>query len=530
MDKISTFNIGVTLDTLRGSFQRGDIPDNLHRPMHALLKRLTHLAVNEPVSVYLFSSERDAELRHFFGYALAKALLKHIPSTLLVDCEFLEIGMSGVVPQKDALGFLDLVLYGSSLGVITQETAGGVHVVGAGSFPVTKRMPFILSAFEEAQRRLVHHARCAIFSGPLYEDEGEIHSLVGAVDVPVLFRAVEGVGATVVDPIEEQIVSRWNKELLSVRVTEVEEKQTAVERPAAKEPEGIGVGTPPVAPVDIDEEKTIASLDEMLSTEPPPLRGPSTPAPGEPPARPAPEKETKTEKTYVPEWAEESVAPTRKRRRQGSMFSRIATWVIGIIIVVLVVWWVRQGGEQGEGVTAQQGNDEVTVVENDGATSSPESETDAGQGSQPADTTAVDAVAAQPDAETTPPPLAEEVTTSESPAVEEEKPTGDSTPVATAEELIESDDILILADLENEWDGYYVVHISSFKTSASARKEVAYLKGKGFPVFIVYLDLGAKGNWYRVYAGPLKTRDDARSMKKNLDDTPGVRFTAITRM
>ena len=49
-------------------------------------------------------------------------------------------------------------------------------------------------------------------------------------------------------------------------------------------------------------------------------------------------------------------------------------------------------------------------------------------------------------------------------------------------------------------------------------------------MFIVFLDLGTKGNWYRVYAGPIDTRDDARNLKKLLDDTPRVRFTRITRV
>ena len=40
-------------------------------------------------------------------------------------------------------------------------------MVGAGSFPVTKRMPFVETAFDDASRRLAAHARCALFVGPL---------------------------------------------------------------------------------------------------------------------------------------------------------------------------------------------------------------------------------------------------------------------------------------------------------------------------------------------------------------------------
>jgi cell division septation protein DedD len=85
-------------------------------------------------------------------------------------------------------------------------------------------------------------------------------------------------------------------------------------------------------------------------------------------------------------------------------------------------------------------------------------------------------------------------------------------------------------DVENSWGGYYLIHISSFRESGKARNEVVNLEERGFPVFIVFLNLGPKGSWYRVYAGPLDTRDDARAMKKLLDDTPGVRFTRITQV
>jgi cell division septation protein DedD len=56
---------------------------------------------------------------------------------------------------------------------------------------------------------------------------------------------------------------------------------------------------------------------------------------------------------------------------------------------------------------------------------------------------------------------------------------------------------------------------------------VAFLESHEFPVFIVFLDLGPKGKWYRVYAGPFQTRDEAVEVKKNLDAVPQVRFTRI---
>ena len=80
------------------------------------------------------------------------------------------------------------------------------------------------------------------------------------------------------------------------------------------------------------------------------------------------------------------------------------------------------------------------------------------------------------------------------------------------------------------WNGWYAIHISSFQESVRAREEVSFLQSREFPVFIVFLDLGAKGKWYRVYAGPFETREEARDVKKNLDAIPQVRFTRITKI
>ena len=97
-------------------------------------------------------------------------------------------------------------------------------------------------------------------------------------------------------------------------------------------------------------------------------------------------------------------------------------------------------------------------------------------------------------------------------------------------QLINAEDIQVMEDLNRKYRGWFMIHISSFQTSARAREEAAFLQSREFPVFIVFLDLGPKGKWYRVYAGPFETRDEARDVKKNLDAIPQVRFTRITKI
>ncbi|MDH3197891.1 MAG: hypothetical protein OEO21_06595, partial [Candidatus Krumholzibacteria bacterium] len=309
MDRVSTYQVGATAEVLHGALERGTLPPELHEPLRALVQRVTRIASEQELSIYLFSGDESAEVRDLFAYALARALRPHVPSTLVVDCDFLAVGMHGVVPQKDALGFLDLLLYGSSIGVITQEAPGGVRTVGAGSFPVTKRMPFVMGAFEDASRRLAKHARCVIFTGPLDDDDGELHPLIGAVDLPVLVRgALEAPTSGIPDPVEEQLAEHFRADLISVRVT----------APAASPPGVDEVGAAPTS-----------------AAQPPAER----PAPD---ARPAAGEPAEPETVA----ADGPTAPVAvgiedfEEPRFNATLPRVFVGVFVVIVIASVVWWV----------------------------------------------------------------------------------------------------------------------------------------------------------------------------------------------
>jgi len=543
MDKISSYNIGISVESLRNGFKLGVVPESLHEPFHSLLPRLTRAASESPTEVYLFSSDDIAEIRDLFGYSLTAALMQHVPSTLLVDCGFTTVGLSGVVPERDALGFLDLLLYGSSLGVITQETSGGVHVVGAGSFPVTKKMPFVLNSFEEASRRLVAHSRCAIYCGPLYDDNGELHPLVGVVDVPILVRATKA-GAGVEDPIEEQVSAQCDSELLSVRIN-LRDAPVVTATPESSDDELFAepeVVPPPAPEPKFEEISPTTSTTQQLDsqsvppvtpppprTEPPPSleppRAPATPPPpaaaGEPPMAEAP----------MVEFEEEYGRSSRGERKYASLVPKIVTIAVALVVVAFLVWWFN--AERRNGVDSDPGQVAATQ------TGKPDADPAAGGGEgagTPVDTAAggvaTDSLLPQGAAQATETQTTPAPTLTEDPPVRP-PPTGTETPpiVQTdAVAAIDSDNILVLDDLESEWGGSFVIHVSSFRESDKARTEVSHLVDLDYPVFIVYIDLGVKGKWYRVYAGPFERREEARNVKKNLDDTPGVRFTRITQI
>lgn len=461
MSRITTFQIPLRPEELRPPIFAGAAETPLAEPLQALVAAVSRRAADASVTIYLCADDDSARARDDFAMALARTLTAHVPSTLLIDCDFLHPGLSELMPQKDALGFLDYLLYGSSIGVITQDY-DGVHMVGAGSFPVTKRMPFAESAFADASKRLVTHARCALFVGPAFDGDGGRHPLTGTVDVVATVRT--SMRHPRLDSIEEQIASA-GPELWSIRLTGA----------TAPEPAHVSAPAPP-----------------MRTPERPVERAVERPA-----ERPAP----------VPS----STAALDETRIGASLAPRIAVILFGLLVIAFVVWWFTQNRNAGNLTTEPSPSGAVAT------------DTARVTNPVPRDTTTI-----KPPAATTP---AGSDTTATTPATSTPPgTTGNSTGTAGragGTTLVSSADIQVMEDLNRRFRGWYMIHISSFQTSTRARDEVAFLESHEFPVFIVFLDLGPKGKWYRVYVGPFQTREEASEVKKNLDAVPQVRFTRI---
>ena len=76
----------------------------------------------------------------------------------------------------------------------------------------------------------------------------------------------------------------------------------------------------------------------------------------------------------------------------------------------------------------------------------------------------------------------------------------------------------------------YGLHVSSFKTLKRANKEIERLSSLGLEASIMAVDLGDKGQWYRVLAGRYPTRADAKKAAPQtasllgLDQLPIIEF------
>ena len=492
MNRVSIYQIPVASNVLQSAVAANDVPPALVQPMQAMVAAIAHRAAEAPLCIYVCAEDDLAPARDGFAAVLAKSLSAHVASTLLVDCDFLKIGLHGLVPQPDALGFLDFLLYGSSIGVVTQDAATGVRVVGAGSFPVTKRMPFVASAFEDAARRLVTHARCVVFAGPATLEDGHVHPLASECDITVFVRGEEIARrprAAAEAGAMEEAVAADGAEVWSVRVG-------APAHAARPEPPAMPPKVPELTPLAKPKVEPIAAprpAGPSRTPPPPPPRRPTAP-----PSRPAASVPASLD---VPE------------SRYGSLIPRIAVLGFALLVIGFVAWWMWQGRNRGESDAAQtQTTSRPASVPID---TIPTQAPDTARATGPVDT-----FMAKPAVPVEPAPTGPASTGFVRP-----DDTGGRT---GGKALVDPADILVMADLAARWNGWFAIHVSSFQESVRAREEVSFLQSREFPVFIVFLDLGAKGKWYRVYAGPFETREEARDVKKNLDAIPQVRFTRIT--
>ncbi len=497
MNQCNSFEFSASIESLRGILVEKTIPEHLLAPFQALLKSILESGDEKSLSIYLHSDDDSVEIRSYFAYALAKTLIDHIPSAVVVDSDFLNPGMAGVVPQKDALGFLDFLLYGSSLGVVTQELPDGLRIIGAGSFPLTKKMPVSSDAFEDAARRLGTQSRLVIFCGPSEDDECNIHPVAEMVDLPIYLSYARNFPPGRMDPFEEKLADQLDSRVISVRIT----------------------GTEPVAAVEPEEGSLQGEVGKTIGSAMETAHEPADPEP------PAPEF------TGLP----------FKKKKDGSLIPKIITYTIGALLVVFLVWWliITQwiGGPAEE--PAQIARDSTSAADrmaaagtgtarqqpSAGGEENTGQPSDAVEGRQvpPGGGTPSDNTADRSSGDETGQTVREEVTAPEPPPEPESDRPSDSGGASST-----GNDVCMVEDF-TVFGGMYLVHVSSFRTVERAVQDVIYLNNKDFDACVVPVDLGSKGHWYRVYAGPLETREEARELKIMLDELPRVTFTRITR-
>ncbi len=530
MDDLRTFEFGADIELLKNAYETGRLPGHMEAPFRAMVTDIIAKVREKPVSIYLCSPEEDAEARNLIGFFLTRLVREHIPTVLLVDCDFLSVGMTGIIPHRDALGFLDLLLYGTSLGVISQEAAHGVRIIGAGSFPVAKKSPFAVDAFESARRYLTNQAKCVIFCGPVLDDEELMHPLVEAVDLAALVRMGDHFDPRFLDPFEEKISSVEGKEAWSVRLDKsIPIDETIPEFESKKKPETTRDKQEPTLVAEVEELVEQAGLVDPPDKKPEPveekpaLKKPEPTAPmaraqelqaprSDAPAAKEPMAKAPMARAQEPE-APKSDSPTARRRFDGSRVFRLAIFSVAVMLVVFVLWWlfltksVREREQTSAGLVEQPVASGDATVSVGTADSTRTDDAGAGESLVPA---VADTVVAGRDTQ--------------------EPSTGAGTEAEAETGAIPKPDRVEIAETLDPYANQYLIHVSSFRKLENAKDEAFYLLGWGYPVFIYRADLGSKGMWYRVYVGPSTTREEAMEHKIKLDENRRIKSTRIARV
>jgi cell division septation protein DedD len=76
----------------------------------------------------------------------------------------------------------------------------------------------------------------------------------------------------------------------------------------------------------------------------------------------------------------------------------------------------------------------------------------------------------------------------------------------------------------------YGVHVCSMQTEAKARAEAARFEAAGYPTIVRQVDLGQKGIWHRVYAGPYENRAAAERASQEIIARGLTDFTLVQRI
>ena len=135
------------------------------------------------LSLLALSVGEERMSRDFAVLQIAHLLGKHGKKVLVIDCDFLAPGLSGIVENAEELGFLDFLLYGSSLKSIGHSIGiDGVTVIGPGSFPVSKTIPYAQREFGKVNDFLAQRNDVVIYCSTLYTDDGKSNPMTGTVD------------------------------------------------------------------------------------------------------------------------------------------------------------------------------------------------------------------------------------------------------------------------------------------------------------------------------------------------------------
>ncbi|MCK4549644.1 MAG: SPOR domain-containing protein [Candidatus Krumholzibacteria bacterium] len=426
--------------------------------------------------------------RDFAVLQISHILAKHGRDVLIVDFDFLSPGLSGLVENTEDQGFLDLLLYGSSMKTVAKPTGiDGVTVVGPGSFPVSRTIPFAKKEFTKVKEFLSRSHGVIIYCSTLYTDDGTINPL-----------------ASLADSI-----------FLSCRLEEMPEGQFQ------KNLGDLGSDLPPAELVCFGED-VAGSAGEIPCMPPLPVDD----EPAEEGAESVEEdgQEEQYEAAAIEKTAE--LESDGKRGSGGMNLPRIITSGVVVFVVVFLVWWfmIHKSitNKEGESRTAELVQKQLDVKEmkdrsqDETAVSGTKNEAGEAEDNVVSVTGGGDVDAEAPVEKPADKPAEEKIAAQE--------PAADET--GTDRSLPESKPGTVTPAPEGS---YYSVHVASFREISRAGTETDYLEKKGYEAVVITKEVSGQ-RWYRVYVGEFGTKEEAAAARLQLLDLSRIGYAKVVTL
>lgn len=426
----------------------------------------------EGLSLLALSVDGKRLSRDFTVLQIAHLIAKHGRRVLIVDCDFLNPGLSGLVENIEEHGYLDLLLYGSSLKSVSRGVGiDGVSVTGPGSFAVSKTVPFALKEFESIKYFLGQRSDVVIYCSTLYTDEGKINPLSTFVEGILLCCRIEEMG--------EGQLQKNLRELGSLQVPSIElvcycSKKEQVPSAVGPEEGGVEEVSEPEGVVAGAVEETAEGAQEEVLHE-----------------------------TAVIEKTEE-LPPGEGKRRSRLNLPRLVVVSVAVLIVAFSVWWIlvrrsinrmEKGRKMSEFVQKQRDAREAGAKKGEPAPADTSGEEEA---------PGVDAAAiARPD----------------------EVEQGEIKP----REVVTEPAVKPVPAGEIPSGGRYAVHVASFKALSRAGEESDYLEKNGFEAMVVEVQIKGE-TWFRVMVGSFDSREKAAGARIKLLGLRGIGYAKIIEL
>ncbi len=429
-------------------------------------------------SILAMSIGENRLARDFAVLQIAHILAKHGRDVLIVDFDFLAPGLSGLVENQEDQGFLDLLLYGSSLKTVARPTGiDGVTVVGPGSFPVSRTIPFAKKEFTKVRDFLSRSHDVIIYCSTLYTDDGTVNPL-----------------SSLVDSI-----------FLSCRLEEMPEGQLQ------KNLGDLGSELPPADLVCFGEDGA-ASPGEKEFMPPVPVNeesGEEAVERGE-----EDEEEEKYEAAAIEKTAD--LESDGNRKSGGMNLPRLVTSVVVVFVVVFLVWWFMIhksiSTKEGESRTAElvQKQRDVKEMKDRSQDETTVAGTEEEAGAIIGDTATVD----KP-----------EVKTADEPVVEKTDD-GAASGDGAGQVPPVSKPVAVTPAPEGS---FYSVHVASFREISRAGTETDYLEKKGYEAIVIAAEVKGQ-SWYRVYVGEFETKEEAVATRLQLLDLSRIGYAKVVTL